>query len=398
MTGRLSSFGLSLAGVAIVLAVVAAVLVARSGPESAEPAVSGISLVAERAVEPFPPESPLCRCPEEPLASYYDRADEVLLARLARAVDPIGDGDRLLAMVVVEIPWRTAPSRETPLATGETVAYRTGATTAECGVPVEVGAVYAVFAHAAEVPDSPLRVDTCSGTRVYVPGEGGQPRGFDDVPGDRVIAQLNAFSGLDVLRAFSASVPVLDDPDNETLVGLLDLPALSLGGRVPVRDRPTATAPVVAELESYDAIESREVGYEQPSAVVFASVEGGYRVRLREGDFGWIAPGDAGAWFPYEDLPVNRLAYLTEAWSGHVWPEPGAGIPARSSRRVTQERKEYAVEVHESAIIGGTIWFRVDLLSGSPCEAGDVRPELSGWVPGYGVEGQPVAWYHSRGC
>ena len=155
-------------------------------------------------------------------------------------------------------------------------------------------------------------------------------------------------------------------------------------------------------MDSWDGILSREVGYEQPAAVVFSRVDGWYRIRLPDARpdarYGWIGPEDAGTWFPYAELPVNSLAYLTEAWSGHVWPEPGAGIPARSPRRATQERHEYAVEVHESAVVGGTIWFRITLLSGSPCEGGDVGPELSGWVPGYGPGGEPAAWYYSRGC
>lgn len=357
--------------------------------------ISGIVPRAS-AEPPAPTPVSVCRCPQEALATYYDRADEVLLARLARALD--GDGDRVLEMVVAEIPWRISATRPATLLTGDSITYRTGVTTAECGVPVEIGAVYVVFAHAPAEPGTPLGVDTCSGTRIYITSAGGDPQGFDDVPGPRVIAQLDALSGLDDLKDVAANYPAGDDPDNETLIGLLDLPALGAGGTIPIREWPDAAAPETGQVDSYDGVESREAGYEEPAAVVFARVDGWYRVRLSDGRYGWIGSNDAGTWSPFAELPVNRLAYLTEAWSGHVWPEPGAGIPARSGRRATQERREYAVEVHESQRVGGTIWFRVDVLSGSPCEGGEARPELSGWVPGYGANGQPAAWYYSRGC
>ena len=59
---------------------------------------------------------------------------------------------------------------------------------------------------------------------------------------------------------------------------------------------------------------------------------------------------------------------------------------------------EYAVEVHESALVGGMPWFRVDVLSGSPCEGPEARVARSGWVPGYDAVGRPQVWFYSRGC
>jgi hypothetical protein len=54
--------------------------------------------------------------------------------------------------------------------------------------------------------------------------------------------------------------------------------------------------------------------------------------------------------------------------------------------------------VLESAEIGGTIWFRVNVFAGSPCSGSDEKVTLSGWLPAYGADGQPNAWFWSRGC
>ena len=118
------------------------------------------------------PVVPVCRCAQEPLAAYYGRADEVLLARLARAEDH-DDGVRTLTMVAAEIPWKVSPMRRSAPLIGDTIVYRTGVTTAECGVPAEVGAVYVVFAQPPAEPGTALGVDTCSGTRVHVGSAGG---------------------------------------------------------------------------------------------------------------------------------------------------------------------------------------------------------------------------------
>jgi hypothetical protein len=167
---------------------------------------------------------------------------------------------------------------------------------------------------------------------------------------------------------------------------------------VTLRATPEATARAVAVVATYDSLEAREVAYEVPAAVVVGRQTVWHRVRLADGRSGWVAPDEGGRWFPYADLPVRRLAYLTGAWSGHVWPGPGAGIPPRSSRKDPTGREEYPVDVLESTLIGGSVWFRVSLLRDDPCDGGTDAVDLSGWVPGYGVTGAPTVWYFSRGC
>jgi len=379
----------------------------------------------ERQERSSPTDSPPeCRCVPRTLDEYFAGADEVVLATLARAEES-GDtaggsaGSVLLHLVLAERPWKRAGTRS--LEVGDTVRYRTAASTATCGVPVVVGATYAAFAFDDEAADAErpaLRVDTCSGTRIYrLPGQS-DPEGFQDVPGRFVPSRLDALGGAAVLGEVTERMPDADDPANGTLVGLLDLKALAHGGYVRVHARlpedvtadteppaPTEVLaaappglPVLDTVRSYADVVSREVGYEVGAAVVLARVAGWSRVRLADGRAGWVAPADAGTFFPYEELPVRRLAYLTGSWSGYLWPDPGAGIPVRSTRKGTEPREEYAVEVRESRIVGDLVWFRVALYEEGPCEGGDPGFEAGGWVPGYGTDGEPTVWYYSRGC
>lgn len=345
-------------------------------------AVAAQSTAAERVAS--------CRCPERSLADYYAAADDVLLMRVDAAEDTDGSV-RMLSGVVMEAPWKLALGRS--VGAGDPVAYRTATSSAACGVSAERGDVLAVFASEASAVDGLLAVDTCSGTRVYRAAGTGEVRGFQDVPARFVVSQLDALSGMDAL---SETVTAADG-SMDTLLGLLDLEALAHGGNVPVHDEPQTDAPVVAMVEDYAQVESREVGYEVLAAMVFQRGEGWSKVRLTTGEPGWVPPESAGTWFPYAELPVRRLAYLTGAWSGHVWPDAGAGIPRRSAQRST-EFDQVSVEVHEVRLLGGVPWFRVDVLAESPCEGGQRRTTLSGWVPGYGTEGDPTVWYYSRGC
>ena len=330
-----------------------------------------------------------CRCPERTLGEYYRGAEEVLLLRID-SVHSRDGGDTVLRGVVVEAPWKVAAGSVAAL--DETVSYTTAGSSAACGVRAEPGDVLVIFALPDAAGDGLLRVDSCSGTRVYRTATG-ELQGFHDVPGRFVVRQLDAASGMDALAGAASVV----DGSVDAMVGLLDLEPLAHGGNVPILAEPREGAAVLTTVDDHPQVESREVGYEVPAAVVFERREGWSRVRLSDGRGGWISPESSGTWFPYAELPIRRLAYLTPSWSGHVWPEVGAGIPWRSALRSTTA-EEVSVEVLESMVLGGVPWFRVHVLAESPCEGGDPRTILSGWVSGYGADGEHTVWYYSRGC
>ncbi len=329
-----------------------------------------------------------CRCVPPRLDASFANADVVLHATL-ESVEPRGD-ELALRFVAAAPVWK-------PAVKDTAITVLTAASTASCGIEPRPGATYLVFA-ARDGDAEALRVHACDGTRIWSAGDEAPPPDFPDAPARFVAQQLDALAGMEVLRAVAAGAPDAADPANEALVGLLDLKALAHGGTVPLRAAPRADAALLVTVDSYGGVESREVDYEVAAAVVSARVDGWSRVTLADGRAGWVAPEDAGTWFPYAELPVTRLAYLNEHWSGFVWPDPGAGLPARSARKDPAGREEYAVDVHESTLVGGLPWFRVSILAEDPCEGGSDRAELTGWVPGYGADGQPSVWYWSRGC
>lgn len=340
-----------------------------------------------------------CRCVQLPLADYYHNAAEVVAGRVVAVVEEYEEGeaglDHLLVVEVVERPWKWDAGRPAALP-GDTVRYRTASSSAGCGLGPSTGDGFLLFGLAS--PDeAPLpRVDTCSGSRRF--GDGGVSTGFEDVPAERVHAQLDALSGLDVLARLAASDPDPEDPQNATLVGLVDLPPLTRGEAVALHEGPAPGSPVVARVGTYGELEAWEVEYEVAAAGVLARSGGWYKVRTGGGDEGWIAPRDVGTWFPYPEVVVARLNYLTEAWSGHVWPEPGAGIPTRSSMEEGGEPVEVPAEVLEVMDLAGTPWLRVRILDGSPCFTSEVNTTIEGWIPAWGEGGRPAAWYYSRGC
>lgn len=339
----------------------------------------------------LPATSYACRCAPQTLSDYFAGADYVAMARLLSFED--SDDQRLLEFELLAEPYKGGSGDDVM-----TVQLATAISTASCGVQPDINAVYVVFAHADDATPGHLRIDSCSGTRVHISTQLDEPVGFEDVPARFVAGQLNALAGMDVLREVSRNAPQSSDADNTALLGLLDLKALAHGGSTPLFAMPDKESPVVAEVQAWSDIQYREVGYEVPAASVFAQVPGWYLLETSGGQRGWAAGADAGTWFPYAELPLKRLAYLTSGWSGLLWPGAGAGLPMRFDRRQFDDRQEYPVNVLEHMDIGGMPWFRVQVLEDDPCSSGSDKVRGTGWVPGYDRDGAVGVWFYSRGC
>lgn len=344
-----------------------------------------------------------CRCEQRTLAEYFAAADEVFIAQLTSTTI---DGDRSILTFDSDTSRLKASKKpQLPFAS-----YRSSAT---CGVEIELGATYVVFAEH-DVASRVAWLSSCNGSRVHLPNEG-EARGFEDVPARFVASQLNGLAGLDILRRVSEHEPRPDDPTNERLVGLLDIPSLAQGGQVALRSKPIDTAEVIATVSSMEDLDHRENGYEIDAAVVFAVVDGWYKLRLADGTFAWQSTSSATAtptaaaptaaaptavYSPMDELPIRRLTYLNEHWDGWVWPGMGAGLPNRRPAydATTTSRAQFPVHILESSRIGSSLWFRVELLKASPCDGGESTVVLSGWIPAYGASGEPAVWFYSRGC
>ncbi len=339
-----------------------------------------------------------CKCAQRPLAEYFNAAELVFMGELVGHM-PEGESVRL----DFRLPAR-AYKPAVGFSASEVTVY-TANHSAACGLNAELGAIYAVFASRV---DGRYQANSCDGTRIHFARGQAEPTGFEDVPARFVARQLNALAGLDMLASVIANQPEPGNPGNDSLVGLLDIKVFSHGGSARLFESPDAGATIMATVNDYELLLTRESGYEFPSAVVFARIDGWSRLKLQDGRFGWLPPDEAGTFMPYAELPVGRLAYLTASWSGFAWPEPGAGIPLRSSLAGQANESGQAIEVPvnilQSTEVGGMTWFQVEVLADNPCEGGEGgeggegRSTLGGWIPAYGADGQPNAWFWSRGC
>jgi len=331
-----------------------------------------------------------CRCPPPALETAFERADVVLFARVvARA--PL-DGDMRLGLAPIGEPFKGRLERGAVIVTAPD--------SAGCGIATAVGGVLLVFGERDGTHPGRLRVHSCNGTRVFAPAGLAAEQGFADVPARHVVAQLQLRHAAALLREASRQAPRESDPASLRLVGLV-----RLAGEQAVLRRPEAGAPVLARPRGSDGLVTREIAYEEPAAVVYARVAGWLRVRLSPasrppGDdgFGWVAEPAGGGYVAYESLLPHRLTYLAPQVLRYLWPEPGAGLPHPLPDPDPPHRREWPAVVHEARRVAGQLWLRVDVADRSPCTGRASHVVVAGWLPAYGVDGEPAAWFHSRGC
>lgn len=330
-----------------------------------------------------------CRCKALPLADYYAQARTVQIAKL------ISSREVGLERILKFRPLTSFKPLEASL--DAVKAYRTGGSSASCGVIPRPGATYVLFAQALAEVAGPPRIDSCSGSRVIFMPDAGAGRDFLDVPLRFVPQQLLALAGVDALRSIRWPRPT--DPENTSLIGLLDLARFAHAGSVTLYAEPHASAARIATIDGWDRIVFRQSGYEVQAAVVFAEVDGWYRLRLADGRYGWLAPQQAGTYFAYAQLVPRRLNYLTAAWNGLVWPQPGAGLPFRHQPgERAASRAQHPARVLNARHIADSLWFQVEILDREPCGSRQPRSVGTGWIPAYDDDGQATAWYHPRGC
>lgn len=331
-----------------------------------------------------------CRCAPVTLERYFEQAELVMIAR-ATATRVVGEspGHLEVAFAPVEPPYKGDPK-----AAG---AFVTNLSSASCGVPVESGQTFLLFATRDESNGRTMRFDTCNGTRRFGPGVDVSP--FEDTPADKIVLRLQSLRVAHAMqhpdaKAGGPRLPKTGHPGAE-LIGLLELPGASA---LVVRTAPDDGAALVARVRSARDVVTRESGDEKKAAVVVEARGDWYRIALPGERSGWVKAGDAGPLRRLPELVVNRLSYLTEHWDGWIWPEPGAGHPVDVNVRQREGRHEYPATVLEAQDIGGTLWLRVDLLSASPCDGGSPTTVAGGWVPAYSPDGKLTTWFHARGC
>jgi hypothetical protein len=188
-------------------------------------------------------------------------------------------------------------------------------------------------------------------------------------------------------------------PVTDSIVGLLtidgvDEPIGQLRPALELRAGPRPSSAILFVAQRFDELEYRELGYEQPAAVVRGVSGDWLLLAVADGALGWTLPPEGSAFTPMAELVIARLNYLTTAWDRRVAATPG-GSRTRVSG-IDPDAPETSAEVHETREVASALWLRVTVHEFSPCE-GDPPVVASGWVPAW-TGGEPTAWYHSRGC
>jgi hypothetical protein len=289
-----------------------------------------VSLAAAVALLLAAPAADACRCAQRSLDDYFAEAEIVLVGEVTRVEERAIDG---VEVHVVEVKPRFRQGRPFKgSADGVTLATPVGS--ARCGVAVEVGETYLIFA-ARTAPDDTLAwFDSCGGSRLYAGGpRAGETAPFVGLPTNRIVPRLFELAG-----------------DGEEVPKGIDL------GSVVVPGSRTEAPPPLS----------------RPAA-------------------GEPGRDDARA-------TVSALAYLDGDWNGRVYDRPGGRVSVLSALPGARDRREHPVDVVAASEASGGLWLRVEIYLGNPCEDLDTLVAHSGWVPAYSAAGALVAGTYPGGC
>jgi hypothetical protein len=215
---------------------------------------------------------------------------------------------------------------------------------------------------------------------------------------------------------------VTEHQPSERVVGLLNLPEITGGyaddacGTTGLPDldvvrEPSETAPVIGSVRlgmhrdygcallfrrrGYtvdEELPTQESDYEIAAAVVYERRDEWLRIALPRGS-GWVEREEDEDFLAYPQILAKRLSYLRENWDGQLRRSPNA-----KSAAVPVPTKPVGIEVLRVRRTNNEDWLRVRFVTERCGQSGTLSKPIEGWVPAYGSDGAPTAWFHSRGC
>ena len=132
-------------------------------------------------------------------------------------------------------------------------------------------------------------------------------------------------------------------------------------------------------------------GYKDFAFIVLEEKGKWVKIALDQGA-GWIAKESGSKSYSYEDLAFGGLSQIASGWNGFLFRTAGG---RKWKPAVKTDR---SVNVIDSRRVKGALWFKVQLLADSPCEAQDPAVAAVGWIPAYDANGDPLVDYATRGC
>jgi hypothetical protein len=162
-----------------------------------------------------------CRCPQQPLERYFERAEIVVVGRVTavKAVETEG-GARFEIGVAPQ--FRPEPTFKGSM---DGMVLATPQSSAACGVDVKVGEVYVIFAARSDVAQPQLAwFNTCSGSRRYPSNDPKEGPAFIGIENRHVLLRLFE---LDQAAKTSSQTPPPEAPPLEGPIAELPAPPIS---------------------------------------------------------------------------------------------------------------------------------------------------------------------------
>jgi hypothetical protein len=141
--------------------------------------------------------------------------------------------------------------------------------------------------------------------------------------------------GQSLFLAFALAAQFLNAP-GAPLIGVVEVPRVTGtyaedGTPIPpnpaipvdLRREPSDGSSVAASVTAIEQLETVEYAYEERAPIVYARQGEWSQVRTTSGLDGWLSPRDAGEFHSLAELLRGRHAYLTEAWDGALFAQPG---------------------------------------------------------------------------
>lgn len=148
--------------------------------------------------------------------------------------------------------------------------------------------------------------------------------------------------------------------------------------------------------EAREELPTLEYANESPAAVVLATQDGWFKIRL-VGGAGWVKASVRSRFMPMADLfsEYPSLTAITNEFRGPLRDEPGGAPLAKLTPELAAP-----VRVLEVRPRGDEVWLHLAVMSHSICDADRGAPDvvMLGWSLAYADSGEPTVWFASRGC
>ena len=213
--------------------------------------------------------------------------------------------------------------------------------------------------------------------------------------------------------------------DRERMIGFVRVAAIVLDEKEPwshlsktlsLRVDPSSDSALARVIARPDEIE-REGFTTSDRAVAYDRKGEWFLIRYRTGEnetaLAWLDPSDAGEFQSLIDLYSRHMIYLTEAWDHRVYRTPSMKseseivkvtegpsqiwrVPFGGKDAIEGLEEEHDAEFVKFTNVDGELWLLVVILGPGRCstEHNDEPVIGAGWIPMYGREGKPNAWYY----